>query len=74
MSEELKRIEKLEKLLAENGITEESKERVPTYSFSKIKFEELKNLLTVNQNFIDDNIFDTWFSFIYNISDDETIF
>jgi len=74
MSEELKRIEKLEKLLAENGIIEEFGEKIPTYSFSKIKFEELKKLVKIHQNFIDDNIFDDWFLFVYDILDDDIIF
>ena len=48
-----KRINKLE---GKNG------NGIPTYNFSKIKTEELKSVVDIKENLIDDTIFDKWFN------------
>ena len=58
MSEELHRIEQLEKEIRKlKGLNEEEK---PTYSFSSIKVEELESLVDIEQIF-DKSIFTQWF-------------
>jgi len=46
-------------------------EGIATYSFSKIKFKELKELFDVKINFIDKTKFDNWFDFTYSFSKDD---
>ncbi len=64
-------IEQLKKKIA---LLEQKKLEVPTYSFSKIKMKELKQLLNIKKSFSHQNIFDNWFHFDYIISDDELLF
>ncbi|MDQ7046609.1 MAG: hypothetical protein Q9M39_02960 [Sulfurovum sp.] len=68
---ELERIEQLEKEIRElKGL---NKEGIPTYSFSKIKFEELESIVTIEQNF-DGDSFDIWFNYTYTIDEEEVDF
>jgi hypothetical protein len=60
MTEELKRIEKLEKLLADNGIFED-KNQIPTFSFSTIKESELISLVDIKLK-IDESKFSELFN------------
>ena len=65
MSEELQRIEQLEKEIRElKGLNEEG---IPTYSFSNIKIEDLENLLDIKKSF-DDTPFESWFNNNLSIS------
>jgi len=58
---ELERIEELEKEIRElKGLNEEG---ITSYSFSKIKLENLENLVDIKQIF-NNNIFEKWFSLI----------
>ena len=68
---ELERIEQLEKEIRElKGLT---KNGIPTYSFSKIKLDELKILVNITHNF-NNNIFQNWFSFSFDITDKIMLF
>ena len=64
-------IEQLKKKIA---LLEQKKLEVPTYSFSKIKMKELKQLVNIKKSFSHQDIFDNWFHFDYSISDDELLF
>jgi len=77
MSEEieqklLRQIEALQRDIKELKGSDEKV--IPTYSFSKIKFSDLKEFVKIEQNFIDETIFNEWFSYEKNISTDEVIF
>ena len=68
---ELERIEALEREIRElKGLNSEG---IPTYSFSKIKIEELHSLVDINLGF-NKNIFDIWFQNSIDISKDTEIF
>jgi len=56
-----KKIEELRELLLINGITENQKSKIVSYSFSKTSYEKLQELVDVNLNF-DESIFDKWFN------------
>ena len=45
-----------------NKLEGKNEEGIPTYSFSKIKTEELKSVVDIKENLIDDTIFDKWFN------------
>ena len=64
-------IEQLKKKIA---LLEQKKLEVPTYSFSKIKMKELKQLVNIKKSFSHQDIFDNWFHFDYIISNDELLF
>ncbi len=77
MSEEieqklLRQIEALQRDIKE--LKGSDKKGIPTYSFSKIKFSDLKKFVKIEQNFIDETIFNEWFSYEKNISTDEVVF
>ena len=65
----LKENEELRKLLFLNGIKEEKKEEVKTYSFSQIDDIDLEKLFDIEQIY-ENRIFDEWFNFEYEISDE----
>ncbi|RLA72727.1 MAG: hypothetical protein DRG30_07065 [Epsilonproteobacteria bacterium] len=68
---ELERIEQLEREIRKlKGLDAEG---IPTYSFSKIKFEDLKNLVDIKHNF-NNNFFEKWFSFSFDISKETILF
>lgn len=68
---ELERIEQLEREIRElKGLNEDG---IPTYSFSKIKFEELESIVTIEQNFYE-NSFDIWFNYNHTIDEEEVAF
>jgi hypothetical protein len=62
-------IEKLKKLLVENGITQKEKSK----AFSDIKIKDLRSLVTIKKIF-DDKIFENWFDNEIIISEDIEIF
>jgi len=65
MTEELKRIEQLEKEIKKlKGLNENN---IPIYSFSKIKIEELESLVDIEKSY-DLTTFDTWFNNRHTIS------
>ena len=45
-------------------ILEQKDSQIPTYSFSRISFQDLKKLLKIERDF-NSNIFENWFSFKY---------
>ena len=47
--------------------------KIPTYSFSKIKFLDLEKLVDIEEEF-DDSIFNNWFSFNFQFADEDIIF
>ena len=59
--EQAKRIEKLERLLAINGIIEEKNEKKISYSYSKMTYIKLKGLVNIKR-ILDKSIFDNWFN------------
>ncbi len=63
-----KRIEELERLLALNGIIEEKKPKVTSYSFSKTSYEKLKELVDVEKEFNND-VFSDWFNSDIKLND-----
>ena len=46
--------------------------KIPTYSFSKIKFKDLEKLFDIEKNIIDESRFDNWFNAKYKISKKKT--
>jgi MoaA/NifB/PqqE/SkfB family radical SAM enzyme len=71
MSEELRRIEELEKEIRKlKGLNEEG---IPVYSFSKMTDKKLKNLVNIEKLFNRD-IFNNWFNFEYKIIDEDINF
>jgi len=68
---ELERIEALEREIRElKGLNSDG---IPTYSFSKIKLETLKDLVDIQHNFNND-IFGDWFSFSFDINQNIIVF
>jgi len=57
----------IERLKQEIALLEGKKNQIPTYSFSKIGFDDLESLVDIRQNFNDIDIFKNWFNYNYNI-------
>jgi len=77
MSEEIERRlllenEELRKRL--NRLEGKNESGIPTYSFSKIKFNELKSLVELKQDFFHQEIFSEWFGFTYEFTEETTLF
>lgn len=77
MSEEIEKLllkenEELKKRL--NKLEGKNEDGIPSYSFSKIKTEELKSVVDIKENLIDDTIFDNWFNNKITISSKKKIF
>ena len=71
MSEELKRIEQLEKEIRTlKGLSEDN---IPTFSFSSIKFEELESVVHI-ENSYDMSVFKSWFHQQNSISSEDIAF
>ena len=69
---ELERIEKLEAEIRElKGLNEEG---IATYSFSQIRFEELENLVNIEENIHKEEIFKQWFENGIKVSKDKVNF
>jgi hypothetical protein len=72
MSEELKRIEQLEEEIRKlKGL---NKDGIPTFIFSRIRDKDIKKLVNIKRNLIDNNIFDKWFLYKYNILEEDIDF
>jgi len=68
----LNKIEELEKEIKE--LKGEELETTPIYSFSKIKFSDLKKLVFIKRQINTGNIFDEWFSFAIQIEESDLLF
>jgi hypothetical protein len=64
-------LEELEEL---KRLKETKSKHVPTYSFSKIRFRDLKKLVYLKRKLNNENIFYNWFNFDYNLQDEEILF
>jgi hypothetical protein len=64
-------LEELEEL---KRLKEEKSKQIPSFSFSKIKFRDLKSLVYLKRKLNNENIFYDWFNFDYNLNDDEIYF
>jgi hypothetical protein len=64
-------LEELEEL---KRLKEEKSKQIPSFSFSKIKFRDLKSLVYLKRKLNNENIFYEWFNFDYNLNDDEIYF
>ena len=69
---ERERIEQLEREIRElKGLNEDG---IPTYSFSKIKTEELESLVDIEENIHKEEIFSQWFDNKIEVSPDKVLF
>jgi len=66
--------DEIERLKREIAILEGKKNKIPTYSFSKIRFDDLESIVDIRQNFNDIDIFTNWFSYNYDISNSDIEF
>jgi len=57
-----------------NRLEGKNEEGIPSYSFSKIKYEELESVVDINENIDKENIFKRWFVNEVTISVDNTHF
>lgn len=67
----LKKIEELQKQV--NKLEGKSEENIPTFSFSQIDFQNLKNIVELKQS-LNDNIFDNWFKNNISITKNDEMF
>ncbi len=69
----LKRTKELESILVKNGISLEVEDKIPSYRYSQISYNQLQDIVDIKESF-DDNIFDEWFGYEYKLLDEDVEF